>query len=74
MMSLSKKYSPFLGAKATILLILILAARASTLVVVARPKFEARDTYFPQSNRPVQPSGPNPCSYLPAPGHCKPPK
>ncbi|CAK7353862.1 unnamed protein product [Dovyalis caffra] len=40
----------------------------------ARPKFEASGTYFPQSNRPVQPSGPNPCSYLPGPGQCKPPK
>ncbi|KAL9363504.1 hypothetical protein POPTR_006G261022v4 [Populus trichocarpa] len=80
MISMCKK-PLFLGAKATILVLLILAASA-TLVIATRPsslmtnkpKFGASSMYFPQSNRPIQPSGPNPCSYLSGPGQCKPPK
>jgi hypothetical protein len=39
-----------------------------------KPRFGASSTHFPQSNRPVQPSAPNPCSYIPGKGECKPPK
>lgn len=80
MISMCKK-PLFLGAKATIIVLLILAASV-TLVIATRPsslmtkkpKFGASSMYFPQSNRPIQPSGPNPCSYLSGPGQCKPPK
>ncbi|KAG6770795.1 hypothetical protein POTOM_026490 [Populus tomentosa] len=81
MISMCKK-PLFLGAKATILVLLILAASA-TLVIATRPsslmtkkpKFGAtKPKFFPQSNRPTQPSVPNPCSYMPGPGQCKPPK
>ena len=65
----------FLVSKFTILLFLILAASASTLVIATRhPEFRASTMYSPQSNRPVQPSGPNPCSYVPGSGQCKPPR
>jgi len=75
------KRSLSLWAKAIFLLFLILVARAA-LVVAARPsntmtkkpRFGASSTHFPQSNRPVQPSAPNPCSYIPGKGECKPPK
>jgi|UniRef100_A0A3N7F5C0 hypothetical protein len=63
----------FLGSKFTILLFLIILA--VTLVIAAKQsKFRASSMYSKQSNRHVQPSGPNPCSYLPGAGHCKPPK
>jgi len=58
-------------SKFTILLFLILAAGV-TLVIAT--KFGASSMYSPQSNRSVQPSGPNPCSYLPGSGQCKPRK
>ncbi|KAL9363494.1 hypothetical protein Peur_046279 [Populus x canadensis] len=74
MMSIFKR-PLFLVSKFTILLFLILAASATDLVIATRqPKFRARSMYSSQSNRPVQPSGPNPCSYLPGSGQCKPPK
>ncbi|CAK7353856.1 unnamed protein product [Dovyalis caffra] len=72
------KKSIFHGAKGIFLLFLILAASA-TLVVASRvsnlmkPKIGPNDKNFPQNNRPIEPSGPNPCSYLPGPGHCKSP-
>jgi len=56
-----------------ILLFLILAAGVALVIATKQPKFRASSMYSPQSNRPVQPSGPNPCSNLPGPGHCKPP-
>ncbi|KAJ6915243.1 hypothetical protein NC651_017283 [Populus alba x Populus x berolinensis] len=65
----------FLGSKFTILLFLITLAAAVTLVIAAKQsKFRASSMYSKQSNRHVQPSGPNPCSYLPGAGQCKPPK
>ncbi|KAF9665938.1 hypothetical protein SADUNF_Sadunf16G0177200 [Salix dunnii] len=81
MISMCKK-SLFLGSKATILLVLLILAATATLVIATRPsslmtkkpELGVSSMYFPQSNRPVQPSGPNPCSYLPGPGLCKPPK
>ncbi|KAI5568751.1 hypothetical protein POPTR_012G045950v4 [Populus trichocarpa] len=57
-----------------ILLFLILAAGVTLVIATKQPKFRASSMYSPQSNRPVQPSGPNPCSHLPGPGQCKPPK
>jgi len=80
------KKSLFLRAKATILLFLILAASASTLVVATRTssfimtmmtEIEASSTDVTQiSNLPIQPSSPSPypCSYQPGDGQCKPPK
>uniref|UniRef100_A0A6N2N887 Uncharacterized protein n=1 Tax=Salix viminalis TaxID=40686 RepID=A0A6N2N887_SALVM len=62
----------FLGSKSTLLLILILAASVTLVIATRQPKFQASSMHFPQSNRPVQPSRPNPCSYLPGSGHCKP--
>ncbi|KAL9363495.1 hypothetical protein Peur_046280 [Populus x canadensis] len=74
MMSIFKR-PLFLVSKFTILLFLILAASATDLVIATRqPKSRASSMYSTQSNRPVQPSGPNPCSFLPGSGHCKPPK
>ncbi|KAF9681288.1 hypothetical protein SADUNF_Sadunf06G0210200 [Salix dunnii] len=74
------KRSLFLKAKAIFLVFLILVARAPLVAATRpsntmnkRPGFRAPSTYYPQSNRPVQPSGPNPCSYLPGQGECKPP-
>ncbi|KAF9681287.1 hypothetical protein SADUNF_Sadunf06G0210000 [Salix dunnii] len=64
----------FLMSKSTLLLILILVAIVTLVIVARRPKFRASSMNFPQSNRLVQPSGPNPCSYVPGSGHCKPPK
>ncbi|KAJ6361290.1 hypothetical protein OIU78_001853 [Salix suchowensis] len=64
----------FPGSKSTLLLILILAASVTLVIATRQPKFRASSMYFPQSNRPVQPSRPNPCSYLPGSGHCKPSK
>ncbi|KAF9681290.1 hypothetical protein SADUNF_Sadunf06G0210400 [Salix dunnii] len=71
----------FQGSKATILLVLLILAAIATLVMATRPsspmtrktRFGAGSMFFPQDNRPVQPSDPNPCSYLPGPGQCKPP-
>ncbi|KAJ6361289.1 hypothetical protein OIU78_001852 [Salix suchowensis] len=74
------KRSLSLRAKAIfhLLLILILVAGAN-LVVAARPpgpmnrkpKFGSSTTRFPESKGPAEPSGPNHCSYIPGPGHCK---
>lgn len=78
MVSMCKKHL-FLGTKAIFLSFLILAASA-TLVVAARasnlmePKTGSNDTDFSKYNRPIEPSGPNPCSYTRGPGHCQPPK
>ncbi|KAB5553390.1 hypothetical protein DKX38_010701 [Salix brachista] len=63
MISMCKK-PIFLGSKATILLVLLILAASATLVVAPRPsslltrkpKFGACRMYFPQSNRPIQPS------------------
>ncbi|KAB5511155.1 hypothetical protein DKX38_030189 [Salix brachista] len=63
MISMCKKPT-FLGSKATILLVLLILAASATLVVAPRPsslltrkpKFGASRMYFPQSNRPIQPS------------------
>ncbi|KAL3581248.1 hypothetical protein D5086_015580 [Populus alba] len=66
-----------LYAKAMILLALILSsfptlafARTSNMM----PPFGAHKVYLPQGNRPVAPSSPNGCTYVPtpagAPGHC----
>jgi hypothetical protein len=38
------------------------------------PKTGSNDTDFSKYNRPIEPSGPNPCSYIRGPGHCQPPK
>ncbi|KAG6772869.1 hypothetical protein POTOM_024296 [Populus tomentosa] len=80
MISMCKK-PLFLGAKATILVLLILAASATLVIatrpsslVTKKPKFGASSMFSPQSDRPTQPSVPNPCSYIPGPGQCKPPK
>ncbi|KAJ6743882.1 hypothetical protein OIU85_017783 [Salix viminalis] len=81
MISMCKK-PLFLGSKATMLLLLLILAASATLVIATRPsslltrkpKFGASRMYFPQSNRPIQPSDPNPCSYLASTGQCKPPK
>ncbi|KAB5553389.1 hypothetical protein DKX38_010700 [Salix brachista] len=81
MVSSGCKRSLSLWAKAIFHLLLILVAGAN-LVVAARPpgpmnkkpKFGSSTTRFPESNRPVPPSGPNNCSYIPGPGHCIPPK
>ncbi|PNT33848.1 hypothetical protein POPTR_006G260300v4 [Populus trichocarpa] len=73
MMSIFKR-PLFLVSKFTILLFLILAASATLVIATRQPKSRASSMYSPQSNRPVQPSGPNPCSYLPGSGQCKPPK
>jgi hypothetical protein len=69
------KRALFLGSKFTILLFLIILAAGVTLVIAAKQsKFRASSMYSKQSNRHVQPSSPNPCSYLRGAGHCKPPK
>ncbi|KAL9400408.1 hypothetical protein Peur_009369 [Populus x canadensis] len=79
MVSMCKKHL-FLGTKAIFLSFLILAASATDLVVAARasnlmePKTGSNDTDFSKYNRPIEPSGPNPCSYTRGPGHCQPPK
>ncbi|KAL9363502.1 hypothetical protein Peur_046287 [Populus x canadensis] len=79
MVSMCKKHL-FLGTKAIFLSFLILAASATDLVVAARasnlmePKTGSNDTDFSKYNRPIEPSGPNPCSYIRGPGHCQPPK
>ena len=78
-MAIMCKEHLFLGTKAIFLSLLILAASA-TLVVAARasnlmePKTGSNDTDFSKYNRPIEPSGPNPCSYMRGPGHCQPPK
>ncbi|KAL9363499.1 hypothetical protein Peur_046284 [Populus x canadensis] len=65
----------FLGSKSTILLFLIILAAGVTLVMATnQSKFRPSSMYSKQSNRHVQPSGPNPCSYLRGAGHCKPHK
>uniref|UniRef100_A0A2K2A8K1 Uncharacterized protein n=1 Tax=Populus trichocarpa TaxID=3694 RepID=A0A2K2A8K1_POPTR len=61
-------------SKFTVLLFIILAASATLVNSTKQPRFRASSMYFPQRNRPVQPSGPNPCSFIPGSGHCKPPK
>ncbi|KAL9400410.1 hypothetical protein Peur_009371 [Populus x canadensis] len=84
MMNMCKK-SLFLGAKATILLFLILAAsaplvvatRTSSFIMTMMTEIEASSTDVTQiSNLPIQPSSPSPypCSYQPGDGQCKPPK
>ncbi|KAF9681289.1 hypothetical protein SADUNF_Sadunf06G0210300 [Salix dunnii] len=80
MVSSGGKRSLFLRARAIFLMFLILVARAPLVAATRpsntmnkRPDFRAPSTYYPQSNRTVQPSGPNPCSYIPGPGECKPP-
>ncbi|KAG6772861.1 hypothetical protein POTOM_024287 [Populus tomentosa] len=73
MMSIFKR-PLFLLSKFTILLFLILAAGGTLVIATRQPEFRASTMYSTQSNRPVQPSGPNPCSYLPGSGQCKPPK
>uniref|UniRef100_A0A6N2NKA0 Uncharacterized protein n=1 Tax=Salix viminalis TaxID=40686 RepID=A0A6N2NKA0_SALVM len=81
-MSNECKRSLFRRAKAIFLVFLILVGR-TPLVAAARPsnamnkrpEFRAASTYYnyPRSDRAVQPSGPNPCSYIPGQGECKPP-
>jgi len=67
----------FLAAKAMILLVLVLSsfptlapARTSNMM----PTSGTHKVYLPQSNRPVAPSSPDRCTYIPtpagAPGHC----
>jgi hypothetical protein len=74
MMSIFKR-PLFLVSKSTIVLFLILAAGVTLVIATSKqPKFRASSMYSSQSNSPVQPSGPNPCSFLPGSGHCKPPK
>ncbi|KAL9400404.1 hypothetical protein Peur_009365 [Populus x canadensis] len=60
----------FRVSKSTILLFMILAVSATLVIATKQPRFRASSMYSPQSNRPVQPSGPNPCSYLPGSGQC----
>ncbi|KAG6772868.1 hypothetical protein POTOM_024294 [Populus tomentosa] len=81
MVSSGCKRSLSLRAKAIFLLLLILVARADLVdaarpsdTMTKKPRFGASSTHFPQSNRPVPPSAPNPCSYIPGQGECKPPK
>ncbi|KAG6772864.1 hypothetical protein POTOM_024290 [Populus tomentosa] len=71
MMSILKR-PLFLVAKFTVLLFLILAPGVTLVIATRQPKSRASSMYSTQSNRPVQPSGPNPCSFLPGSGHCKP--
>lgn len=73
MISIFKK-PLFPMSKFTLLLFIILAASATLVNSTKQPRFRASSMYFPQRNRPVQPSGPNPCSFIPGSGHCKPPK
>ncbi|KAJ6909110.1 hypothetical protein NC652_020164 [Populus alba x Populus x berolinensis] len=67
----------FVTAKAMILLALFLSsfpalafARTSNMM----PPSGAHKVYLPQSNRPVAPTSPSGCTYIPnpsgAPGHC----
>ncbi|KAL9387779.1 hypothetical protein Peur_020903 [Populus x canadensis] len=74
-MSILIKKPLFLVSKSTIVLFLILAAGVTLVIATSKqPKFRASSMYSLQSNSPVQPSGPNPCSFLPGSGQCKPPK
>ncbi|KAB5511156.1 hypothetical protein DKX38_030190 [Salix brachista] len=81
MMSNECKRSLFPRAKAIFLVFLILVGR-NPLVAAARPsnamnkrpEFRAASTYYPRRDGPGQPSGPNPCSYIPGQGgECTPP-
>ncbi|KAL9387780.1 hypothetical protein Peur_020904 [Populus x canadensis] len=77
MMSIFKRPLFLVSKISTILLFLILRISGSVTPVIAtskQPKFRASSMYSSQSNRPVQPSGPNPCSFLPGSGHYKPQK
>ncbi|KAB5553391.1 hypothetical protein DKX38_010702 [Salix brachista] len=73
--------SLFLRAKTTIILFLILLSASSAIVVAARTSsfmhteiVGSSSTYVTLRNRPIQPSGPYPCSHLPGDMPCKPPK
>jgi hypothetical protein len=75
MMSIFKRPLFLVSKISTILLFLILVAGVTPVIATSKqPKFRASSMYSSQSNRPVQPSGPNPCSFLPGSGQCKPPK
>ncbi|KAL9363497.1 hypothetical protein Peur_046282 [Populus x canadensis] len=70
-MSIFKK-PLFLGSKFAILLFLLILAASTVALVIAtkQSNFRASSVYSPQSYRYVQPSAPNPCSYLPGSGQC----